>query len=286
MTVILKGKPVAAAIYGQIHAALQNNVEAQPCLLIMQVGEDPASQFYVSNLIKQAGKVGVNARVETLPAGASQSVLLDRIAAYSADGTVHGIMVQRPLPPGMNSSAIDAAIAPEKDVDGAHPLNAGRLAQGLTTFVPATAQAVLEVLKHYGIPTAGRRVTILGRSGVIGRPLANLLLQKGEGGDATVTVCHSKTRDIPSRTAEADILVAAVGRARFVTADMVGEGAVVIDVGVNQIEEEGQTVYVGDVDYIAVTEKASAITPVPGGVGTITTACLVRNVYYAWKRRK
>ncbi|MCD4828628.1 MAG: bifunctional 5,10-methylenetetrahydrofolate dehydrogenase/5,10-methenyltetrahydrofolate cyclohydrolase [Candidatus Cloacimonetes bacterium] len=281
----LKGRPVAKAIYNEVRTALEK-AATTPCLHVLMVGDDPASQYYVGNISKRAAKVGINVEVESLPADVSRQALLQRIEALNADAAVHGVMVQKPLPSHIDTAIVDAAVNPAKDVDGAHPLNVGRLALDRETLVPATAQAVLEILRHYGIHTAGRNVTILGRSAVIGRPLANLLLYKNEPGNATVTVCHSRTRDLAAETRRADILVAAIGRPRFVSADMVREGTVVIDVGVNQIEEGGASVYVGDVDYTTVTIKASAITPVPGGVGTVTTACLVRNVYYAWQRMK
>ena len=285
MSELLKGKPVAKAIYAEVKAALEA-AGANPRLHVLLVGEDPASLFYVGNIRKQAGKVGVDVEVETLPADTDQSSLLARIAQLNADAATHGIMVQKPLPNGVDATVIDAAIDPGKDVDGGHPLNAGRLVLEQETLVPATAQAVIEILRHYQIETTGRNVTVLGRSAVIGRPVANLLLYRGAVGNATVTICHSRTKNLAAETRRADILIAAIGKPRFVTADMVREDAVVIDVGVNQIDEDGETVYVGDVDFDAVTTKAFAVSPVPGGVGTVTTACLVRNVYYAWTRRK
>lgn len=285
MAELLKGKPVAKAIYDEVKQALQD-VENGPHLHVLLVGEDPASLFYVGNIRKRAGKVGVSVEVETLPEETTQSALLERIAALNADSGVHGVMVQKPLPRGFDAQIVDAAIDPAKDVDGGHPYNAGRLVLEQETFIPATALAVLEMLRYYQIETSGRNVTVLGRSAVIGRPLANLLLYRGDTGNATVTVCHSRTRDLASETRRADILVAAIGQPEFVKAEMVRDGAVVIDVGVNQIERDGESVYVGDVDASSVTTNASALTPVPGGVGSVTTACLVRNVYYAWRRTK
>jgi len=278
----LLGKPAAAAIYEQITASLNGT---RPCLHVLLVGSDPASRYYVGNIARQAAKVGVLVNVEELPAEVGQAALMQRIAALNADREVHGVMVQRPLPAGYDDRAVSGAIDPAKDVDGAHPLNAGRLMLEQQTLVPATAQAVLEMLRHYQITTSGKQVTIVGRSAVIGRPLANLLLYRSEPGNATVTVCHSRTPHLAAETLRADILVAAMGRPRFITAEMVRPGAVVIDVGVNEIEESGKTAYVGDVDFASVQEKALAITPVPGGVGTLTTACLIRNVYYASQRQ-
>lgn len=277
---VIDGRAVAA----EIRRRLAHEVEAfrgktgiQPHLAAILVGDDPASAVYVRNKQRACEQVGLKSTLHKLPAQTDSLTLLDLIARCNADETVHGILVQLPLPPQMEAAHILDAVAPEKDVDAFHPENVGRLVQGRPRFLPCTPQGILELLKHQQIETAGRHAVILGRSDIVGKPMALLLLQKGPQADCTVTVCHSRTKNLAAITRTADILIAAIGRPKFVTADMVQPGAVVIDVGINRVD--GQLV--GDVDFEAVQQVAAAITPVPGGVGPLTIAMLLQNTLHA-----
>jgi methylenetetrahydrofolate dehydrogenase (NADP+) / methenyltetrahydrofolate cyclohydrolase len=241
------------------------------------VGDDPASEVYVRNKRKACEAVGIESQLHRLPASASSEELLKLVAKLNKDEAVHGILVQLPLPPQIDTTRVLLAVNPAKDVDAFHPENVGRLVQGRPRFLPCTPQGVQQLLVRSGIEIAGRQVVIVGRSDIVGRPLSIMLSLRGPGGDATVTLCHSRTLDLAAITRQADILIAAIGRPKFVTAEMVKRGAVVVDVGINR-NDEG---LVGDVDFAAVREVASAITPVPGGVGPLTIAMLLRNTLLA-----
>jgi methylenetetrahydrofolate dehydrogenase (NADP+)/methenyltetrahydrofolate cyclohydrolase len=238
------------------------------------VGDDPASQVYVRNKTRACEETGIRSEQHHLPADAPEKALQKRIRALNVDPAVHGILVQLPLPKQIDAERVLAAVSPAKDVDGFHAQNLGALVQGRPGFVPGTPAGILRLLEHARVPLAGSRAVIVGRSTIVGKPLALLLLQK----DATVTICHSKTKDLAATTRQADILVVAVGRARLVTADMVKPGACVIDVGVNRLADNK---IAGDVDFGAVKEVAGAITPVPGGVGPMTVAMLLVNTVLA-----
>ena len=245
-----------------------------PCLAVLLVGEDPASQVYVRGKANDCAECGIESRVIRLDAATTQEELLARIDALAADDAVHGILVQLPLPAHIDESAVIAAIPPEKDVDGFTPINAGRLLTGEPCFAPCTPAGCLRMIQSTGVEISGKRAVVVGRSNIVGKPAALLLLAE----NATVTVCHSRTENLADICREADILVAAVGRAGFITGDMVKPGAVVIDVGINR-GEDGKLH--GDVDFDAACEKASFITPVPGGVGLMTRAMLMKNTVAA-----
>jgi methylenetetrahydrofolate dehydrogenase (NADP+)/methenyltetrahydrofolate cyclohydrolase len=270
---LIDGKAVAAAL----RAALAQRVAAlpfQPGLAVVLVGDDPASAVYVRNKDRAAASVGIAARTIRLPADTAQAALLAQVAALNADPAVDGILVQLPLPPQLDARAVIAAIDPGKDVDGLHPVNAGRLADGDPGLVPCTPLGVMKLLDAAGIGLRGARALVLGRSNLVGRPVAALLL----AADATVTVAHSRTRDLAAECRRADVLVAAVGRPEMVRGDWLRPGAVVIDVGINRLAD-GRLV--GDVAFDESVAVASAITPVPGGVGPMTIACLLENTVAA-----
>ncbi len=274
----LLGKPIAAEIKTRVADQIAQ-IGKSPVMLLIQVGSDPASAYYVQNIIKTGRKLGCEVRFLELPAEAREKDLKAEIQAANSDPEIHGIMLQKPLPRGFDSSRIDLLIDPTKDVDGIHPMNLGKIMLGSGKLLPCTAAAVIETLVHYDIKTQGKNVVILGRSTVLGKPLANLLIQKGEYADATLTICHSKTQNIEFVTRNADILIAAIGVPNFVRAEMIKAGAVLIDVGINLITApDGALIYVGDIDYNDCYDKALAITPVPGGIGTITTAVLFENL--------
>jgi methylenetetrahydrofolate dehydrogenase (NADP+)/methenyltetrahydrofolate cyclohydrolase len=277
---ILDGKKLAQQLRSELAEEvvefIQNN-GVVPCLAAVLVGDNAASEVYVRNKRQACEAVGIESKLHRLPATASSDELLQLIAKLNKDAEVHGILVQLPLSPQMDKNRVLHAVSPNKDVDAFHPENVGRLVQGRPRFLPCTPQGVQQLLIRSGIETAGKHVVILGRSEIVGRPLSIMLSQHGPGGDATVTICHSRSRDLPSITRQADILIAAIGRAKFVTADMVKPGAVVIDVGINRAEKG----VVGDVDFASVSAVAGAITPVPGGVGPLTIAMLLRNTLSA-----
>ncbi len=279
---LLDGKLLARTIRqelrDEIAEFIENNGEV-PTLAAVLVGDDPASEVYVRNKVKACDEVGIQSRLFRLPADASQDDLLALIAKLnrSKDEPTHGILVQLPLPPQIDESRILHAISPLKDVDGFHPENVGRLVQGVPRYIPCTPYGIQQLLLRNGIATAGRHVVVVGRSETVGKPMALLLMQRGAGADATVTVCHSKTRDLASITRQADILIVAIGQPRFVTAEMVKPGAVVVDVGIHRTASG----LVGDVDFPAVSQIASRITPVPGGVGPLTVAMLLVNTLTA-----
>jgi methylenetetrahydrofolate dehydrogenase (NADP+)/methenyltetrahydrofolate cyclohydrolase len=273
---IIDGKSLAATVSAAQKIAVDSLAARglRPGLAAILAGDDPASRVYVRNKARACAETGVRSELHEFPDGVSESALLECIARLNADSAVHGILVQLPLPRHLAADRVLAAVSPAKDVDGFHAVNLGALLQGRPGFVPGTPAGVMRLLAHAGVPLAGRHAVIVGRSTIVGKPLALLLLQK----DATVTICHSKTADLAAVTRQADILVAAVGRAKLITADMVKPGASVIDVGVNRLAD-GKLA--GDVDFDAVKEIAGSITPVPGGVGPMTIAMLIANTIRA-----
>ena len=272
MTATLSGTELAAGIRAEVAAAAADLTAAgtQPRLAVVVATADESSAWYVRSIARAAEKTGIACSVVDLGETATPDRIRAELAALSADPEVHGIILQTPLPADAVFEDLAASIDPAKDVDGANPLSLGRLAAGLPAFPPATAQAVLVLLDHHGIPLSGAHAVVVGRSTVVGKPAAHLLLQR----DATVTVCHSRTKDLAEVTRSADVLVAAVGRPQLITAEHVTEDAVVIDVGTNPTPDGG---LVGDVDADAVTGRAAGLTPVPGGVGPVTTALLLRH---------
>ncbi|MCZ6758501.1 MAG: bifunctional methylenetetrahydrofolate dehydrogenase/methenyltetrahydrofolate cyclohydrolase FolD [Bacteroidetes bacterium] len=285
MAVIINGKAIAADIRNDIKQGVDELIKAgrrPPYLAVVLVGDDPASASYVQGKQKAAHEVGVQSDTLTYPDSITQADLVNVVHGLNDDSEVDGILVQLPLPDHIEYQRVINAINPDKDVDCFHPENVGKLMLGLPGFKPATPAGIVELIKRSGIDIAGNSVVIIGRSNIVGKPLARLLIQKGV--DATVTVCHSRTQNLPDITRRADILVAALGRAEFVTADMVKKGAVVIDVGINRVDdatrERGYRL-VGDVKFDEVAEKASFITPVPGGVGPMTIALMLQNTLIA-----
>ena len=275
---ILDGKSLAKKIRRelseQVADFIENNATA-PALAAVLVGGDPASEVYVRNKRRDCEEVGMQSVLHRLPEDTSQEKLLKLISTLNRNPQVHGILVQLPLPAQIDTELVLESISPRKDVDAFHPENVGRLVQGRPQFLPCTPQGVVEILKRNDIPIAGQHVVVIGRSDIVGKPLSVMLAQKGT--DATVTLCHSRTPDLASVTRQADILVVAIGRANFVTADMVRPGATVIDVGINRTDDG----LVGDVDYNAVSEVAGNITPVPGGIGPLTRVMLLVNTLNA-----
>jgi methylenetetrahydrofolate dehydrogenase (NADP+) / methenyltetrahydrofolate cyclohydrolase len=287
---ILDGTAIAQAIRAEVakEVARLSHTGRKPGLAAVLVGEDPASAVYVRSKGKACEEAGMHSVTLRLPASATEAELLETVDRLNADPDIHGILVQLPLPKHINSEKVLRRIDPGKDVDGFHPVNVGKLVVGDTTaFRPATPYGVQQMLIRSGIETRGAHAVIVGRSNIVGRPMANLLIQQGPGGDATVTVCHSKTRDLPAITRTADIVIAAIGKAEFVTADMVRPGAVVIDVGINRVDDASRPRgyrLVGDVAFEPVSRIASAITPVPGGVGPMTIAMLLQNTLQAMRQ--
>lgn len=273
MAVRIDGKALAAQVKEQVRREVET-LSRQPGLAVILVGDNPASQVYVRGKESDCAECGIRSFSHRLPAQTSQKELLELVEQLNQDAAVDGILCQLPLPEGLNEDQVIHAIAPDKDVDCFHPFNVGQMSIGAPTFLPCTPAGVMEMLRAYEIPVAGKRCVVLGRSNIVGKPMAMLLTQA----DGTVTVCHSRTPDLASLTREADILVAAVGRAGLVTADMVRPGAVVIDVAMNR-NADGKLC--GDVVFDEVEAKASYITPVPGGVGPMTRAMLMRNILTA-----
>lgn len=285
MAQLIDGKAIAADIRNDIKAGVEEltrDGRRAPYLAVVLAGEDPASASYVRGKQKAAKEVGIESDTQTFPDSISEEDLLNVVNRLNEDPNVDGILVQLPLPDHIDDQKVIDAIDPAKDVDCFHPENVGKLMLGLPGFKPATPAGIIELIKRAGIEISGKQVVIIGRSNIVGKPLANLLMQKGV--DATVTVCHSRTKNMPDITRQADILIAALGRAEFVTAEMVKEGAAVIDVGINRVEdstrERGYRL-VGDVAFDEVSEKASFITPVPGGVGPMTIALMLQNTLSA-----
>lgn len=280
---IIDGKAIAAAIRAEIREAVDRRAaqgRRPPGLAVVLVGENPASQSYVRSKTRACAEAGFHSVQIDRPDTTTQGELLDIIAGLNEDARIDGILVQLPLPRAIDPDAVIEAIDPAKDVDGFHPMNAGALAIGRPGFVPCTPLGVVELLARAGIETRGKHAVVLGRSNIVGKPMAALLMRKGAGGDCTVTVCHSATPDIEAHARRADILVAAMGRAECVHAGMVKPGAAVIDVGINRVDDASSAKgyrLCGDVDFAAVREVAGAITPAPGGVGPMTIAMLLRN---------
>jgi methylenetetrahydrofolate dehydrogenase (NADP+) / methenyltetrahydrofolate cyclohydrolase len=287
---ILDGTSIAKTIREEVASEVSrlSRTGRKPGLAAVLVGEDPASAVYVRSKGKACEEAGMHSVTLRLPAATSEGELLETVDRLNADADIHGILVQLPLPKHIDSEKVLRRIDPAKDVDGFHPVNVGKLVVGdATAFRPATPYGVQQMLIRSGIETKGAHAVIVGRSNIVGRPMANLLIQQGPGGDATVTVCHSKTRDLPAVTRTADIVIAAIGKAEFITADMVRPGAVVIDVGINRVDDPSRPRgyrLVGDVAYEPVSRIASAITPVPGGVGPMTIAMLLQNTLQAMKQ--
>ncbi|GAA5187465.1 bifunctional methylenetetrahydrofolate dehydrogenase/methenyltetrahydrofolate cyclohydrolase FolD [Ferrimonas gelatinilytica] len=284
---LIDGKALAAAELAQIKRevnALEESGAPTPCLAVILVGEDPASQVYVRNKLLKCEQTGIRSHCYRLDSGVEQGELLGLLARLNADPAVHGILVQLPLPEQIDEAAVIAAIDPDKDVDGFHHENMGRLLAGdPDVLVPCTPLGCLLLLKSVlGDSLAGQHLVVVGRSNIVGKPAALLALQH----HCTVTIVHSRTQDIAAVCRRADILIVAVGRARMVTEDWVKPGAVVLDVGINRVEHEGRARLVGDVDFDSVAKVAGAITPVPGGVGPMTIACLLRNTLQAYRHQR
>ncbi len=287
---IIDGKAVAAEIRLEIAAETKKLFKDHgivPGLVTILVGEDPGSVSYVTAKSRTARELGFHSVQETLPAATSESDLLAMVARYNADPKIHGILVQLPLPKHMDSDKVLLAIRPDKDVDAFHPVNVGKMVVGNPDFLPCTPAGIQELIVRSGTRTDGAEVVVVGRSNIVGKPIANILLQKAKGANATVTICHTGTKDVGAHTRRADILVVAAGRPKYVTADMVKPGACVVDVGVNRIgtTEKGKAKLAGDVDYDAVKEVAGSITPVPGGVGPMTITMLMKNTLKAAQLR-
>ena len=287
---ILDGTALAREIRDEVarEAAVLAAAGTTPGLAVVLVGQDPASQVYVNAKGQACREAGMHSETVRLPPDTSEDELLATVDRLNQDPKIHGFLVQLPLPRHINGERVLLRIAPEKDVDGFHPMNVGKLSVGdASAFRPATPFGVQQILIRSGIETRGTHAVIVGRSNIVGKPMAGLFLLDGPGGNATVTVCHSRSRDLPALTRQADILVVAIGKPRFVTRDMVRPGAVVVDVGINRVADpahpKGYTI-VGDVDYGPVAEVASAITPVPGGVGKMTIAMLLMNTLQAARR--
>lgn len=286
----IDGAAVAAKVMEETKAriAILASRGVRPGLAVVLVGDDPASRAYVRSKDRKAAELGLHSVKHELPADTDQATLLALVAELNADPAVHGILVQSPPPPQINEAEVVLAIDPRKDVDGFHPVNVAKLAmEDPTGFVPCTPLGCIRLLQESGIETAGKSAVVVGRSMIVGKPMALLLMKRGAGGDATVTVAHSRTRNLAEVTRGADIVIAAIGRPHFLGAEHIREGAVVIDVGINRVEDpthpKGYRL-VGDVDYDAVAPKCSAITPVPGGVGPMTIAMLMSNCVTAAER--
>ena len=277
---ILNGKETAAQIRQELKeeiVQLKAQAGRAPGLAVILVGDDPASQVYVRNKEKACAEVGIVSRGFRLPADISQADLENKIRELNDDQEIDGILLQLPLPEGLDSQRCLELISPEKDVDGFHPVNVGKLTLGLDGFRSCTPAGIMTLLKRYDLSVQGKKAVVIGRSNIVGKPLALMLLQE----NATVTICHSRTKDLPAEVRQADFVFAAVGRAKFVTADMVKDGAVVVDVGINRTEQG----LVGDCDFDNLKDKVSAITPVPGGVGPMTIAQLLVNTVQSFKNR-
>ena len=278
--IILDGKKIAQEIQEELSLKLEElkGKGVTPGLGVIRVGEDPSSLIYVRNKKRKAEEVGIHFEEHTLQENTSQDELIELIARLNSDSRIGGIVLQLPLPDHLDEKRILEKISPDKDVDGFHPLNMGRLLKGNPSFIPATPRGIVELLDRYKIPLEGKRAVVVGRSDIVGKPLAFLLLAR----NATVTICHSKTKDLSLITRKGDILVAALGKPGFIKEDMVKEGSVIIDVGINRVDNK----IVGDVDFEKVKEKISYITPVPGGVGPMTIIMLLKNVLDAAESRE
>ncbi len=288
--IIIDGKKTAADIREELKQKidrLKSEGKNVPGLVTILVGEDPASQVYVRSKIKDCEEIGMRTKAEFHPTSISEKDLLALVKKYNEDRDFHGILVQLPLPKHINENKIIEAISPEKDVDGFSPTSVGNLVIGKDTFASCTPAGIQELLIRYNIETKGKHVVVLGRSNIVGKPIANIMLQKKEHANSVVTICHSAAKNLQDYTKQADILIAAIGRAGFVKADMVKEGVVVIDVGINRVDDPSKPKgyrLTGDVDFENVSKKSSYITPVPGGVGPMTRAMLLQNTFKAYKK--
>lgn len=287
---IISGTEIAKEIRVEIKqeiAELKEKHGLTPGLATVLVGDDPASRVYVGQKDKSCNNLGIYSKMINLPGDIAEEDLLKLIDELNNDSRIHGILVQLPLPEHINETRVLYAIDPNKDVDGFHPVNVGKMVIGEKCFLPCTPHGVLELLSRSGVKTEGAEVVIVGRSNIVGKPVLNLMLQKRPAGNATVTLCHTRTKDISFHTKRADILIVATGHPKTVTGDMVSEGVVVIDVGVNRIGKtsEGKAILVGDVEFDSVKEKAAAITPVPGGVGPMTIVMLMKNTVEAARNK-
>jgi len=287
---LIKGKDIAAQIRQEIQQQvdkLKAEKNIVPGLVTILVGQDPASQSYVRAKQKTSHELGYHSIQETLPTDISEDELLKLVKKYNQDDKIHGILVQLPLPKHIDENKVLYAIDPDKDVDGFHPVNVGRMVIGEPGFLPCTPYGIQQMLIRTGVKTEGAELVVVGRSNIVGKPIANIMLQKQPGANATVTICHTRTKNMAEHTKRADILIVAAGVQNAVTADMVKPGAVVIDVGVNEIGRtpEGKRKLVGDVDFEQVKEVASAITPVPGGVGPMTITMLMLNTLQSAQRK-
>lgn len=285
---LIKGTEISKQIREEIAREIEELKKEHgvtPGLATILVGEDPGSKVYVGQKEKACNKLGIYSERSDLPADTSEADLLELVKKLNDNPKIHGILVQLPLPKHIDAERVIYAIDPDKDVDCFNPVNVGKLMIGTGRFLPCTPHGIMELLKRSDITTEGKHVVVVGRSNIVGKPIANIMMQPPSGGNATVTLCHTGTKDLADFTKMADILIVAVGRPKTITADMVKEGVVVIDVGVNRIGKtpEGKAILVGDVDFDAVQEKASAITPVPGGVGPMTITMLMRNTVEAAK---
>ncbi len=285
MAIIIDGKLTSAKIREELKiktVELYKNKGIKPGLALLLVGEDAASKVYVGSKEKACTELGYHSVVVRLEADASEEQVLEYVNKWNNDNDIHGILVQLPLPKHIDEQKVIKAISPAKDVDGFHPENVGRLVIGLPCFLPCTPNGILELIKRYNIETKGKHVVVLGRSNIVGKPIANLLYQKAEHANAIVTICHTGAKDITYYTKQADILIAAVGVPELIKAEHIKDGAVIIDVGVNRVDDETKAKgyrLTGDVDYNSVIEKVSAISPVPGGVGPMTISMLMLNTY-------
>ena len=286
---IIDGKQVAADMRAELKEEVTKLAKdgIVPGLGVILVGDDPASKSYVTAKERTCEEIGIYSDDNRLPADTSQQDLMDLVNKMNADQKINGILVQLPLPKHLNEADILVGIDPDKDVDGFHPMNVGKMVAGVEAFLPCTPHGIIQLLLRSGVGIEGANVVIVGRSNIVGKPLANMLIQKNAKGNATITVCHTRTKDLAHHTRQADILIAAAGRPNTITADMVKEGVVVIDVGVNRVEDATKKKgyrLVGDVDFKKVMEKASLITPVPGGVGPMTITMLLYNTVESAKR--
>lgn len=287
---LIDGKSIAATVHAETAqevAALARNHNIQPGLAVVLVGEDPASKVYVKMKVKKSKELGILSEMRVLPVDATQKDVLSVVNELNGNPAIHGILVQSPPPPQINEEEIINTIKPEKDVDCFHPANVGKMLLGDEDgFLPCTPNGIMTLLEKSGVDPSGKHAVVLGRSNIVGKPMMALLMQKAKGANATVTICHSRTVDIAEHTKRADIIIAAIGKPEFLTADMVKKGAVVIDVGINRVdapERERGYKLVGDVAFEEVSTKASLITPVPGGVGPMTIAMLIHNTVKACK---
>ncbi|MDP6577782.1 MAG: bifunctional methylenetetrahydrofolate dehydrogenase/methenyltetrahydrofolate cyclohydrolase FolD [Candidatus Marinimicrobia bacterium] len=287
-TIILSGKEVASAVYDDLSSRIDRitSEKVTPGLAAVLVGDDPASQVYVRNKRRRFENMGLFGETFRMGEDSSESNVLALINDLNGDDRFHGILIQLPLPKGIDSDNLLRSVRPDKDVDGFHPENIGLLAAGNPRFIPCTPKGILRILQFYNIETSGKHAVIVGRSNIVGRPMALMLSAKTDTGNATVTVCHSRTPDIAYYTRQADIVIAAAGMPSLIKGDMIKDGTVIIDVGINRVEDDSKKGYKlsGDVDYESVMDKASAITPVPGGVGPMTIAMLVENTVEAAER--